>query len=397
MFSVNHLFVLSLAIILTQAGVSMHNPFYCYSEDPIRPQNAWFGIHTAYETIRGQIINPNMSTCNPSKFWMLGRYGTRLPNPTELTNIFGNERLYQEILSNYEQGRTSLCASDIEMLKNWKFNPNITFDVAEDLVAAGWNELEQLAQRYQTAFPSILSSSYSPNDYFFYAADYQRTQVSLQAFADGLFGVNGHEQVYFEDVPEPDYLSEPWLHCPLYQQIINTFIERDEFREGPEYQEMTSQVSAKLGFHGSHVLRNLEVDTLALICKYEQIWYLNSTSSLCAAFSVGNRQVIEYYEDLQWYYRFGYGKRDYRTLFENIVCFQMQDMLRFIKSNDVNDHKVRIFGGHVIGLSLILMNLGAFESDVPLTQHNFAQQTQRVWKASLIVPMAANLAVIRYE
>lgn len=396
MITVAHLFVFLFAIVLTQAGVSVHNPFYCYSQDPIRPQNGWFGIHTSYETNRGQTINANVSTCNPSKFWMLGRHGTRWPNPTELNNIWEIERLAAEIKFNYDQGKTSLCASDLELISNWQFDPNITLEFAQYLISAGWNELEGLGQRYQAAFPTILSS-YSPNDFLFRASNYQRTQVSLHAFADGLFGVNGHEQVEFEEEVEPDYLLRAYTHCPLFNEIITNLRERDEFREGPEYQQMTSQVSAKLGFHASHALRNHEVATLALICKYEQIWHLNTTSPLCGAFSVANRQVIEYLEDLEFYHRVGPGRTEYRRLFENLVCFNMQDLLRFLQSNGVDDHKARIYSAHVTILPMILMNLGAFETDEILTQHNFAQQTQRVWRAGMIIPMAANLAVIRYE
>lgn len=242
MFTINHLFVLLLAVILTEGGVSVHNPFYCYSQDPIRPQNSWFGIHTAYETNRGQSINANVSTCSPSKFWFLSRHGTRWPNPTELNNIWAINRIHNDILSYYDQGRTSLCASDIELLRNWEFDPNITMEFEQYLVATGWIEFEGLGKRYQAAFPSILSSTYSPNDYRFRSTIFQRTRASLNAFADGLFGVNGHEDVDFEEVDGPDYLLRAYSLCPLYNEIILNLPEREAFREGPEYQEMTSQV-----------------------------------------------------------------------------------------------------------------------------------------------------------
>lgn len=397
MFSVSQLFLISLTIILTQGGVSVHNPFYCYSRDPIRPQNAWFGIHTSYESIRGQIINANVSTCNPSKFWMLSRHATRWPQPTELNDIWATDRLHGEIRSNYDQGKTSLCASDIELIRNWQFDPNITHEFAYYLSEAGWNEMEGLGQRFQAAFPTIFSS-YSPNDYLFHSNTLEQpTRLSLHAFADGLFGVNANEQIEFEELTSPDYILRAYEHCPLYQEIVANISEQVEFREGPEYQEMTSQVSGKLGFHASHALRNSEVDIFALICKYEQIWDLNSTAPLCGAFSVANRQVIEYYEDLEFYYRNGPGRTEYRRLFENLACFNMQDLMRFLQSNDVNDHKARIFNGGITILPMMLTILGTFDTDEPLTRHNFAQQSGRVWKAGIVMPMAGNLVAIRYE
>lgn len=377
--------------------MSVHNPFYCYSEDPIRPRSPLGGIHNSYEINRGQSINPNVSTCNPSKFWILGRHGTRLPLDTELPDIFGTVvRLHREILSNYDQGRTSLCASDIELLRNWQFDPDITIDVAGHLSSSGWDEMEALAQRYQAAFPTILPSTYSPFYYGFRSTDIQRTRVSLHAFADGLFGVNGYEDVRFDPIPEPDIFMRPYQNCPLYTQINAVRAEQDAFREGPEYQQMVGEVSRKLGFHGSNTLRNDEIAIVALLCQLEEIWDFNATSPFCAAFSVANTQVIEYFQDVDLYYRVGYGRPEYRRLYENLMCFTMQHMLHFMRSNDPNDHTAEIFNGHV-NLFLILMNFGAFDGDVPLTRHNFAQQTQRVWRSSVNMPMASNLAVIRFE
>lgn len=167
--------------------------------------------------------------------------------------------------------------------------------------------------------------------------------------------------------------------------------------EGPEYQEMVMQVSKKLGFHGSHTLSVEEVQTLSTICRFEQIWDTNGTSPLCAGFSVANQQVNDYWEDLDFYYRWGYGLRNYRRFFENLFCHLIQDMLHFLRSNDPNDYKARIFSAHISAIKIALVTLGAVKDEVPLTRHNFAQQTFRLWKSSLICPMAANLAVIRYE
>lgn len=398
MLTVAHLFVFLLPCILSHASVSMHNPFYCYAEDPIRPQIGMFATKSTYETNRGRHIDPNVSTCNPSKFWLLSRHGTRLPSRSDLGRIFEyNERLHRDIVSNYNKGRTSLCASDIALIRNWRFDPNITIEMEQYLTVAGWNELQGLAQRYQTAFPLLLPSNYSSNHYFFRTTDRQRTLASLRAFADGLFGYNGYEQVRFEDIPEPDFLLRPYDNCPLYDEVTDIPVEQNAFVEGPEYQEMVTQVSIKLGFHGSHSLRAVEVETLAAICKYEQIWDINSTSPLCASLSIANHQVLEYFEDLDYYYGVGYGYKNYRKLFENLNCHLMQDMLNFLQSNEPNDYTAKMFSTHSSVLQLILVTFGAFEDEVQLNRHNFAQQTMRLWKSSLIAPMGANLAVIRYE
>lgn len=398
LFEVVQLLVISLSIVLTNGSVSVHNPFYCYAEDPIRPQYGMFSTTSAYETTRGRSIDPSVSICRPSKFWLISRHGTRLPSLSDLTKIFlHNEKLHEDILNNYVSGRTTLCAADIELIENWRFDPNITFGNEQFLTVSGWNELRQLAERYQSVFPTLLPSTYSRNDYFFRSTATQRTIETLRAFADGLFGSDQYQHVEFEDIDQPDVLLRPYNFCPLYDEIPDIRAEQNEFLEGPEYQEMISQVSHKLGFHGSHILRAEEVETLAIICRFEQIWDMNTTSPLCAAFSVANHQVIEYWNDLYYYYRWGYGPKNYRTLYENLPCHLIQDMLNFLRSNNPNDHTARIFGAHLPSLYLTLVSFGAFEEGIPLTRHNFAQQTFRMWKSSNITPMAANLAVVRYE
>lgn len=141
----------------------------------------------------------------------------------------------------------------------------------------------------QAAFPTIFTSTYSENDYFFRPDAAPRCSLySLHAFADGLFGVDSFEQVEFEDTPEQDFYLRPRGQCSLY--VENRPVEQNSFREGPEYQQMIMQVSAKLGFHNSNVLRESEIGNLTMICQYEQMWNLNYSdpSPICAAFSVSN-------------------------------------------------------------------------------------------------------------
>lgn len=397
MLPATRLFLFSLAAILSEGGgVSMHNPFYCHSTDPIQPQIAQFTSRTAYDVARGESINPNVSTCNPSKIFMITRHGARLPTADDISLMQQRvDELRSEILTNYNNGRTSICAADIELIRNWSFDSEIITERALDLVDAGWNEMIELAQRYQSAFPSIFSSPYSPNDYFFRPTNTHRTQQSLRAFAMGLFGE--HENVQFEDAPEQDVVLYPHSHCPLYSDVTSNQQESVAFIEGPEYQQMLTQVSAKLGFHGSHILRSSDVELLRRLCEYERSWDLNSTSTFCAAFSIANYEVLEYQTDLSIYFTNGYGHSDYRRLFENMMCFLIQNLLQFFASNDVNDHKARIFSGNAQPALLSLISLGAYEDNVPLTRHNFAQQTQRLWKTSLLTPMGNNIAAVRYE
>jgi len=54
---------LALALVLVECnGISMHNQYYCYSEDPIKPQIGMFATKSSYETNRGRSINSTVSS-----------------------------------------------------------------------------------------------------------------------------------------------------------------------------------------------------------------------------------------------------------------------------------------------------------------------------------------------
>lgn len=54
-------FVALATVLVANAQVSMHNPFYCYTADPIRPQNEMHSTQSSYEAIRRVGVDPNVS------------------------------------------------------------------------------------------------------------------------------------------------------------------------------------------------------------------------------------------------------------------------------------------------------------------------------------------------
>lgn len=60
-----------LVAFASVAVVAQHDPNYCYATDPIRSQLNRFSSRVAYETIRGRIVNPGVSSKND--FTLLSR------------------------------------------------------------------------------------------------------------------------------------------------------------------------------------------------------------------------------------------------------------------------------------------------------------------------------------
>lgn len=273
-----------------------------------------------------------------------------------------------------------------------------------------------IAHRFQAAFPSLLPLTYNANNIRFRHTDRQRSQGSIRAFADGLYGSNAWQRVEFDAVPERDTLLRPQNFCPAYDAISNVTTEQVAFEEGPEYQQMLVQVNTKLGLFGNLQLSSQQIRSMWEWCRWEQTSQPNEPAAWCAPFckifwifvnkklifyckistALANNQVLDFWDDFEFFYQQGYGLSN-RRLAENLNCELVQDLLRYLQSNEVSDQRARIYGTHSSTLQLFLVSMGFFEDDEPMTRHNFAQQTLRLWRTGFITPKGANLAVIRYE
>ena len=103
--------MLFFAMGASWAGPSMHNPFFCYTTDPIRSMTNMYAHFNNYEAIRRfnfTTIDPYRSSkvfplltkyfvansnlllfeaCTPARFWYLGRYGGRYPQERGMENM----------------------------------------------------------------------------------------------------------------------------------------------------------------------------------------------------------------------------------------------------------------------------------------------------------------------
>lgn len=280
---------------------------------------------------------------------------------------------------------------------------NEIFSVENGLLATKTAEiaLQNIARRFQRVFPKILPETYTPAHYHFRHTGLQRNNVSIRAFATGLFGEDGSANVIYEPVPDDDWFLNPFATCPaIIEEMLDWERERDAFQEGPEMQELLQQVNSKLGFHVNK-LNFTQIYSMWNWCQMEVSLTFETSNSetgdegpWCAAFSVAHFLIFEYYRDLGYFYRNGYGVRNQRLL-ENLSCGVIQDLLRHMQSE--NDTNARIFVTDYEEVQAILVTLGLFRDVWPMHRHNYAQQSQRNWKTSLFGPFAANLAVIRFE
>jgi multiple inositol-polyphosphate phosphatase / 2,3-bisphosphoglycerate 3-phosphatase len=386
-----------LALASIVSAQSVQEPNYCYATDVIRPQRPRWADRTSNDFVRGT-FNPQASTCVPARFWLFMRHGDRLPSTNDINRMipFNNTQAVN-IRNSCNAGQChTVCSQDIHYINQWRWNPNITTSIEQFLTVGGWNGVAALARRYQQAFPTLLPSTYDRTRFSFQHTDRQRTQATVRAFADGLFGDQAYRNVFFPAPPNPDPLLRPHDNCPLYDQASNTQAERDRWQNSAEFQQTLNTINNRLGLVGGQRMSARQMRTMWEICQFEQLWYPATTAPFCGVISPFDNLRLEYFEDIDEFYTAGYGLNPVR-LAENLPCNLMQDMLQFLTSTNPNEETVRIYSSHQTAFLLFVTSLGIFRDAVPITAANFEQQANRLWVTSRMTPMAANIAAVRYK
>lgn len=108
------------------------------------------------------------------------------------------------------------------------------------------------------------------------------------------------------------------------------------------------------------------------------------------AFTPNHVKVLEYREDLKYYYRNSYGSGGSAKL----PCQLIVDMLNHLESQTLP--KVIGYFTHSSIMQQLLTALGAFKDNESPRADNYQQMMRRKWRSSELSPFATNLAVIKY-
>lgn len=123
---------------------------------------------------------------------------------------------------------------------------------------------------------------------------------------------------------------------------------------------------------------------------------MQSASPWCLAFNQDQLRLIEYAEDLKFFYKYGYGNE----LNRKVGCPPARDLYekfeRTVNGNS-NGNKVTVFFTHSATIQTFLTAMGIAQDNMPLTSQNYFEQHGRKWRTSIIDPFASNLAAILYQ
>lgn len=370
---------------------------YCfaYEDNPY----LMYGTKTAYEFVHEKTRNPeDVPNCRPIQFWMLSRHGTRFPETKTIHTMQRMSDLRDQIINNHEIRRKGrLCTEDLDHLKKWTLSvfPN----QAKTLTNQGYDDLKFMARRFKSQFPNLLNQTYRKDLYEFRFTDSQRTKASAIAFAEGLFGSSGG--VYLPPALKNDTLIQAYKNCPKWKAEVDnnsrTLEEKHMFELGPQMQALLQNVSDRLGF--SYRLTFVQLDEMYAMCRYDKAWDIRRISPWCAVFSKEELQLMEYREDLEYFYRSGYGNE----INVKLGCPTVKDLIsRFSQMENQNLHDRTqpagiFYFSHSAALQMTLAQLGIAKDHDYLTHTNYNSMKNRKWRTSKISPFASNLAAVLFR
>ncbi|KAG6448995.1 multiple inositol polyphosphate phosphatase 1 [Manduca sexta] len=388
-------------VILASAVQGQEETCLSVEEDPY----FLFGTKTAYIFANRGIANAKVHDvpgCQPAAFWLLNRHGSHNPEANEIIELQKLSDFKNNILRNYKDGsfrnnKQRVCSADLSLLERWEWNYRHNLTFAGDLTSDGYMTTQHLAQAWKQRYPGLLTTN--RHDYLFKFVNDQRSTNTFRAFTEGLFGA----QAEGFDVPREndEKLLRPYKFCPQWTKQVeennDTLLQRDIFESKQEYHEMISNISQRLGFN--YDLNKETVHQMYQICRYNKAWDVSEISPWCAVFTREDLKRLEYVEDLETFYKYGYGS----SLNQNIGCTLVKDMMNFFTNHadreGVQQPRSMI---HFTEAPMILMTLtamGARRDTAPLTGDNYHSNLvqARKWASSIMTPYNANLAAILYK
>lgn len=381
---VNYLCVTFLCLLVLSQECSKGYPFEHY-----------LGTRTPYRSVSNQSLDKiHYEGCSPKKVWMIVRHGTRNPSTSHIESI--NRRLpeIKELILNSDKLPNDFIRNrDLDLLRSWK--PSLDLDDENKLTHEGEEEMLLLAERMQSRFPEVFDNAYSNTTYKFKYTFSQRTKKSAYYFAAGLFGKNTAKDVWFPEPSKRDPILRFYKLCDKWKKEIKTQVreqgEHKKFHQSPEMIKVVQEVNEKLGLENDL----LTVDDIVLMyvaCGFETAWNKRSKSPWCSPISENNFKILEYMEDLKYYWQDGYG---YDLTYRQ-ACPAFGDMINHFEST--NEYpKATIYFTHSGTLLKMLAHLGLYKDVDALTASKYGEMTNRKWKTSLIDSFATNLAFVLYD
>lgn len=122
--------------------------------------------------------------CEPVSIWGLVRHGKISPGLEHGAHMKDALVIRDTIISSYDNGNSSLCAQDVDNLRQWKVDSKM-FGKTHQLTDEGTQDTQGFGSRLKQAFSKLLAKLDKEN-YTFRAAEGNWIEDSAKAFINGL-------------------------------------------------------------------------------------------------------------------------------------------------------------------------------------------------------------------
>ncbi|XP_050440391.1 multiple inositol polyphosphate phosphatase 1-like [Adelges cooleyi] len=354
----------------------------CYQRES--NSNRLYGSKTSYAAVSGVDLQ-KPSDCTPIQVWMMSRHGTRYPSRETITEFKTKLNLLKAKITE----QSPMCWDDINAIRNW--NTNLTIQDHYMLQAQGIEELKTLALRLKRQFPNLFSTNYDASKFKFLSSPKPRATASATVFFQSLFNTNPEKDL--PTTKNDDRISLSKCKVIVDDDAMDGSEEVNKFQNSPSVQSVVSSVSMKMGL--SNNLTYNDVQLIFESCRYEKAWYPQSSPAWCALFSHNDLEILEYLEDLKYYYSNAYGNPNG----ERLGCPIVKDMINNFKNiarGQITPSGVFYFG-HTPNVLSIVTRMGIAKDNIPLLSSNFEKQRGRNWRTSFIDPFASNFIAVFYK
>ncbi|XP_014272673.1 multiple inositol polyphosphate phosphatase 1 [Halyomorpha halys] len=355
-------------------------------------------FHLGTKTPYRIVANTNDSVveypgCYPVKIFGIIRHGTRTPGNKVINKV--KQIISTVKLSSHTKDAFAFLEGILwksQAKKKWSSLLNTGPE--KILTTEGENEMMLLAHRFQNRFPSLLPKIFSNSSYFLKYTDTQRTKESARHFAIGLFGEEASDSVWFPKPPLQDPILRFYKLCDKWKKEVKknpmTKYELNKYKTSPEVHNMQMQVSSRIGLNYT-----LSFETLHLIftaCAFETAWYPHNSSAWCSPFDKKDIEIMEYFEELKYFWRDGYG---YDINYKQ-ACPLLRKVTDFFM--DKAGPKAIFYFTHSGALLKTLSHIGLYKDDFKLTHDTDLKLRQtRNWNVSKMNSFGNNLVFVLFR
>ncbi|XP_050423416.1 uncharacterized protein LOC126835150 [Adelges cooleyi] len=344
----------------------------------------YFGTKTAYKFVSAKeiFVPPSLRDYKPIQIFTLSRHAT-----TSTTKYFYDNQLPKLYdLKGKITKKAKMTQIDIQAIMNWQ--PSIEFKPNDkELIPKGRVEIKELALRVREAFPDLFEQS---NNYAALTMEDERCRESGTIFLQTVY-----DDTTITDVPKcnnDDFFLTIKNIIPAKPLAEGVEYESQKFKKGDSMKKVVERVNVKMG---SDDITLREVLMMYEVCRYEIAFDDGSIPPWCSVFCQEDLEIIEYFDELYWDSRFGYGNPHNLK----VACPMALRLLQTLeeKINRKEGPSGVFHYAHRSNMVNLYLIFGVGKDDSPLTASNFIEMKNRKWIASKLCPWAANFMAVLFK